>query len=414
VLRKQLATGYITAHGKTIVPFEPVQPWPAGSMTSSATDMAKFMIAQLQDGQYQGTSILSPATIKLMHSHQYSAAPGINGYDLGLYQENRNGLRIIGHGGDTIAFHTDLHLLLNQDVGVFMSFNSAGKAPNGSSEGVRTQLFRAFLDRYFPYTPSPRPTPDSAKRDAARVAGWYWSSRREDSGLRLLFMLGQAHVVAQPDGTITVSMLKDPSGALLHWREVGPLSYREVHGQTHLGFAANADGSIRWFVVGSMPVMVMQPVHGLQQHDWFVRLNSIAILVFVLALLVWIGGAIARKRFGRTLGLAPRQRALWVASRIGVIAQLGVVAGWLMLLTAFSKPLGIFHTDYGGWLVLLYSIGVLGIVGGIAIVLEAGWRIARGPGGVLCRLGETLLALCAIYGIWAIFAYGLVNFDMHF
>ncbi|MGH8146764.1 MAG: serine hydrolase domain-containing protein, partial [Rhodanobacteraceae bacterium] len=196
VLRGDLATGYITATGKTIVPFEPVQAWPAGSLTSSATDMARFMIMQLQNGQFDGASILPVATAKLMHSHQYSAAPGMNGYDLGFYQENRNGLRIIGHGGDTIAFHSDLHLLLDKDVGIFMSFNSAGKAPNGTAESVRTELFRAFLDRYFPYQPPVQATVAKPQRDAARVAGWYWSSRRENSALRLLFMLGQVHVAA--------------------------------------------------------------------------------------------------------------------------------------------------------------------------------------------------------------------------
>ncbi|MGH8191051.1 MAG: serine hydrolase [Rhodanobacteraceae bacterium] len=414
-LEAELATGYITATNKTIVPFEPVEPYPAGSFTSSATDMANFMVAQLQSGRFDDASILAPATVQRMHSHQYSAAPGMNGYDLGFYQENRNGLRIIGHAGDLVAFHADLHLLLDKDVGVFMAFNSAGKPPNGTSESVRTELFHAFLDRYFPYTPPAQTTVATAKRDAARVAGWYWSSRREDSALRLLFMLGQTQVVAQPDGTITVGMLKDPSGALLHWREVGPLAYREVNGPGHLRFVANRNGSIRWWISDLFPpVMVMQPVHGLEQHGWFALLTPIAIAVFVLTLLVWIGGAIVRRRFGRRLELAPRQFTLRLAARIGIILQLAVVVGWLLLLAAFSKPLALFHADFGGWLILLYVLGVLGIAGGIAIVLDAVWRISRGPGRWLCRASEAVLALCAIYDIWAILAYGLVNFNTHF
>ena len=411
-LRGDLATGYITATGETIVPFEPVQSWPAGSLASSATDMAKFMMAQLQDGQFNGASILPVATAKLMHSSQSRMAPGMNGYDLGFYQEDRNGLQIIGHGGDTIAFHSDLHLLLDKNVGIFMSFNSAGKAPNGSSEGVRTGLFRAFLDRYFAYTPPAQSTLATAKSDAERVAGWYWSSRREDSGFRLLFMLGQTQVAAQPDGTITVSMLRDPSGALKHWREVGPLTYREVNGQAQLRFVANPDGSIRWWISDDFgPVMVMQPVHGLEQHGWFALLTNIAIMVFVLTLLVWIGGAIVRRRFGRTLPFAPRQSSLRLASRIGVILQLAVVLGWLMLLLAFSQPLALFHADYDGSLLLLYALGVMAIIGALAIVGEVVWRIARGPGGWLVRIGEFVLGLCALYALWGIYAYGLANFS---
>ena len=414
-LRGDMATGYITATGKTIVPFEPIEPYPAGSFTSTATEMANFMIAQLQNGQFEGTSILPTATAQEMHSHQYSAAPGMNGFDLGFYQENRNGLKIIGHGGDTVAFHSDLHLLLDKDVGVFMSFNSAGKAPNGTAEAVRTSLFRAFLDRYFPYTVPKQPTVATAKPDATRVAGWYWGSRREDSALRLLYLLGQTQISALPNGDITVDALKDPSGAVKHWREIGPLTYQEVNGQSKLRFVANPDGSIRQWVTDDFPpVMLFQPMHGLLAHGTLMLLFQIAMAVFVLTLLVWIGGAIARRRFKRKLPFAPRQRTLRIASRIGVILQLGVVAGWLGLLMWFSKPLSLFHANFDTSLLLLYVLGVLAILGGIAIILDAAWRIARGPGGWLARISELLLGLCAVYGIWAIIACGLVNFNLHY
>lgn len=414
-LQGDMATGYITATGKTIVPFEPIEPYPAGSFTSTATEMANFMIAQLQNGQFDGTSILPTATAQEMHSHQYSAAPGMNGFDLGFYQENRNGLKIIGHGGDTVAFHSDLHLLLDKDVGVFMSFNSAGKAPNGTAEAVRTSLFRAFLDRYFPYSVPQEKTVATAKADAARVAGWYWGSRREDSALRLLYLLGQTQVSALPNGDITVDALKDPSGAVKHWREIGPLMYREVNGHSKLRFVANSDGSIRQWVTDDFPpVMLFQPMRGLLAHGTFMLLFQIAMAVFVLTLLVWVGGAIARRRFKRKLQFAQRQGTLWIASRIGVILQLGVVAGWLALLMWFSKPLSLFHANFDTPLLLLYVLGVLAILGGIAVILDAAWRIARGPGGWLARVGELVLGLCAVYGIWAIVACGLVNFNLHY
>ena len=414
-MKGDLATGYITASNKTTIPFEPIVPYPAGSFTSTATDMANFMIMQLQGGQFEGASILPPATVRMMHSPHYSAAPGMNGYDFGFYRENRNGLRIVGHGGDTEAFHSDLHLLLDKDIGIYMSFNSAGKAPNGTAEAVRTSLFRRFLDHYFPYTPATPPTAASAKRDAARVAGWYHASRREDSGLKLLFLLGQARVSALPDGDITVSMLKSPSGAVKHWREIGPLLYQQVDGQSRLRFVANPDGSIKWWVTDDFPpVELFQPVHGLVQHGWFAPLTEAAIAIYILTLLIWIGGAIARRHFRAKLVLTAGQFWLRLAARIGVILQLAVVAGWLALLAWFSQPMALFQGSFDGPLVLLYILGVLGILGGIAIILDALWRIVRGPGGLLCRASEIVLALCAIYGIWAIIAYGLVSFNLHY
>ncbi|MGH8112847.1 MAG: serine hydrolase domain-containing protein [Rhodanobacteraceae bacterium] len=415
-LRRNMAGGYTTASNAKAMPFEIVQAAPAGSFTSTAADMANFMIMQSQNGQFNGASILPASIVQLMHSHQYSAAPGMNGYDLGFYQENRNGLNIIGHGGDTDFFHSDLHLLLDKGVGLFISFNSAGKPPNGTAESVRTSLFHAFLDRFYPYTVPRQPTAATAKRDAARVSGWYWASRRENSGLRVLWLLGQVHVAALPNGEITISMLKEPNGALTHWREIGPLTYRAVNGQSRVRFVTNPDGSIRWWVTDDFPpIEVFQPVGGLEQHGWFALLTPIALAVFVLTLLVWIIGAIARRRFNRKLGLALYQSHLRLASRIGVILLLAVTVGWLGLLAWFSQPTSLMHS--GGlpaWLVVLFVLGVLGIIGAIATVGESVWRIARGPGGVLCRAGEALLALCAIYGIWVILAYGLANFNLHF
>ncbi|MGH8114851.1 MAG: serine hydrolase domain-containing protein, partial [Rhodanobacteraceae bacterium] len=220
-----MSVGYYSASNKKTIPFESVGIAPAGSMTSSGTDMARFMIAQLDDGQYNGASILSPAMIKLMHTPHSRMAPGMNGYDLGFYQENRNGLRIIGHAGDTVAFHSDLHLLLDKHVGLFMSFNSGGK--NGAVEKVRTELFRTFLNRYYPYTAPQQATVANPEHDAARVAGWYMGSRRIQSGLRLAYALTQSSVTANPDGTIQIAALTNLSGTPKTWREVGPMTWRE-------------------------------------------------------------------------------------------------------------------------------------------------------------------------------------------
>src|SRR5699024_2773539 len=150
-----------------------VDPAPAGAMSTTAMDMTRFMIAQLQNGRFGDARILKKKTAELMHSPQHTEAPGLNGYALGFYQENRNGQRIIGHGGDTMVFHTDLCLMLDVGTVDFMYFNSAGDA--GVAETVRSAIVRAFLGRDFLYTPPAQPTAPTAKADAARVAGWYKS-----------------------------------------------------------------------------------------------------------------------------------------------------------------------------------------------------------------------------------------------
>src|SRR5439155_883237 len=93
----------------------------------TAADISRFMIAHLQEGEFQGVRILRPETARLMHSRQFENLPGMNAMALGFYEETRNGHRIIGHGGDTQYFHSDLHLIPDVGVGFFISYNSSGK-----------------------------------------------------------------------------------------------------------------------------------------------------------------------------------------------------------------------------------------------------------------------------------------------
>ena len=122
-----MSNGYRLASGDAQA-FEVVNPYPAGSLSSSATDMAQFMIAHLQDGQLSGARILKPETARLMHSRLFALDDAANAMCYGFYEESRNGHRIIGHGGDTVYFHSDLHLVLDQKVGFFVSYNSGDAA----------------------------------------------------------------------------------------------------------------------------------------------------------------------------------------------------------------------------------------------------------------------------------------------
>jgi len=145
-LRPMMSNGYQLA-SKPPKAFEVVQAWPAGSVSTTATDMARFMIAHLQDGQLDDARILQPETARMMHSAQFAAVPPLNSMALGFYEETRNGQRIIGHAGDTICFHSDLHLIPAAGMGFFISYNSAGKG----QISPRTAVWEQFLDRYFPY-----------------------------------------------------------------------------------------------------------------------------------------------------------------------------------------------------------------------------------------------------------------------
>jgi CubicO group peptidase (beta-lactamase class C family) len=402
-----MATGYVDGKVK---PFEFVDTAPAGSSTSTGIDMSHFMLAYLNGGTYDGYALLEPATIKEMWTPQVPEEKGLPGFDLGFYQDDFNGLTIVGHGGDTVAFHSDLHLIPAKGVGFFVSFNSPGK--EGAVEDVRNNLFKAFLDRYYPYTPPNEATVSDPKKDAARVTGYYLSSRRVARALAFVYALGQSEVTANPDGTIEVSGLKDAAGNPFKWREVGPLRYRQVNGQSHLVFGTDADGNVNsWASDYVNMVSVEQRVRGLATLGALKTGIMLFVGVIVLSLLIRLGAWIARRRLKLSLGLSRNVNIIHAIARIGAVAFLVALIGWPMLL---SNEAAILSPSLPGNLLVLYVIGVIAVIGGLAMIAEAAIRVTRGPGGWLVRLGEIIVALAGLYGIWLFIHLQLVNFVTNF
>ena len=142
-----MSKGYEVASEEPHV-FEIVGPAPAGSMSSPAEDMAHFMIAHLQNGEYNGNRILRAETAEMMHNSPLTVLPPLNRMELGFFETNINGREVIAHLGDTQYFHTSLHLFLKEGVGFYVSFNSPGK--EGAAGGLRGALFEDFADRYLP------------------------------------------------------------------------------------------------------------------------------------------------------------------------------------------------------------------------------------------------------------------------
>jgi len=69
---------------------------PSREFLSNRRDMARFMLAHLQDGQFEGTRILRSDTVRLMHSRQFANVPDMNGMALGFYEEPEMATELLG------------------------------------------------------------------------------------------------------------------------------------------------------------------------------------------------------------------------------------------------------------------------------------------------------------------------------
>jgi len=405
-LKPLMSNGYKRASQKAET-FEFVEAFPAGSVSTSASDMANFMIAHLQNGQFGDKQILKPETAKLMHSLLFASDDRMNGMAHGFYEESRNGKRIIGHGGDTEFFHSDLHLILSENVGFFVSYNSAGKG----ELSPREILFESFLDRYFPYTPPFGAKVAAAKADAKQIAGFYKSSRRVDTNfLALTTFLGEPHVIANSDGTISVDPRKTPGGQLKKFEEISPFLYREVGGQDKIAFKKDASGN--WQFQLDWPFFIFQKV-GLSENKHF----NLGVLIFglgivVLTVLLWPVAALARKHYQKPLNCSDSDARLRLIVRVVCILFIVFAGGWLIAISGADSPNAI--NGLPPWIVLFGILGVLCTLGTIAVIVNA-LRSLRTPGRwIWTKLHDLLLALACLGLVWFAFTWNLMNFQVHF
>ena len=403
-LLAQMSKGYRAASGSP-KPFEVVGPAPAGSLTSSATDMARFMTAHLQGGQYGDARILRPETAALMHSRLYVLNPAANGMDYGFYEESRNGHRIIGHGGDTEVFHSSVHLIQDANLGFFVSYNSAGI---GKVE-ARGQLWSAFLDRYFADSPA-RHTLTTAKEDARSVAGSYLGSRRaEGSLLRAAAVLGEIVVTPAPDGTITTSLLKSANGKPMKLREDAPLVFRDVNGEDYLAFQRDRTGRME-LMYSPYPLFIFQRVGLGQDRKVLLPVVVVSLGLMVLTLLLWPVAALVRRHYRHPLELTPQQRRMRLAVKIVVALDILFVAGILAIVAYGFSNIAAFNGGLDKWIYLAQFIGVLGAVGIVVVLYDAikSW-LSKGR-TIWYKLNATILALACLGLLWFVFVANLLHF----
>jgi len=402
-----MSSGYRLGSGAS-QPFEIINPFPAGSLSSSATDMAQFMITHLQDGQLGNARILKPDTARLMHSRLFALDDGANAMCYGFYEESRNGHRIIGHAGDTIYFHSDLHLVLDKNVGFFISYNSAGR---GDSPG-RLNLWYAFLDRYFPYD-APATTSTTAKDDAKAAAGTYILSRRsENSFLKTASLIGEFKVSPVGDGDIEIPQLTGANGKPKRWQAVGPMTFVERGGQDKLIFKLDQNGHMQMIL--SYPFFIGQRVGMLENGKLILTVLGISLGLMLLTLVLWPVSWFVRRHFGHRLEWSSRDVLLRILVRVVFLFDIIFIAALVSLTVYGLEHLEVFSDRGTIWFRLIQIVGLVGAIGTVAVFINAVVTWLSKNRSIWMKLQATILLLISLGVLWFAFAGNLLHFSSNY
>jgi CubicO group peptidase (beta-lactamase class C family) len=415
-LPERFRAGLSKAYSVASLPGKPIEiigPAPAGSLTLTGADMAHFMVAHLQNGRYGEVQILKPETAEYMHTTALTILPRVNRMVLGFYEDNYDGHRVIAHGGDTQWFHSDLHLFIDDGVGLFVAFNSVGK--DGAVQPVRSKLFHEFADRYFPgATAQGSVDQQTAAEHAHMIAGGYTVSRRvETSFASLLYLFGETKVSENPDGTISVSAVLSPSGVPGKWREIAPFIWREEGGKDLLSGKV-AGGRVTRFSFGEVsPFEMYDRTSGWKSPSWLVPLLVGSLVALVLNSLAWPVSALTRRHYRVAYGLSKPEASAHRLVRIAGLVAAVLFLAWIATIFSMVSVLDLI-SKLGGLVVVLRILSPLVFVGGAAVGVWWAWIVFGGQRRWFAKVWAGVLAAALLVLLWVAVEFHLIAFHSGF
>lgn len=383
-LKDIMATGYKREMGAyKAKPFEIIASFgPAGSLSSTASDMAKFMLAFLGNGSLNGAQILKPETVDLTLSRLFAHDERLASMAHGFYENSVNGHHLVGHGGDTTLFHSNLMLDRDENLGIYVSYMGiqGGKA--------RGELIQLFYDHYFPDPLQKLTAPDGFTERASRYAGTYKMWRHNQSTLeKAAALAGGLAVAPTPDDTLVISGFGEPR----QFVEIGKNLFRQIDGRMIIAFGEDENGNVRDLYIDGIPFLAASRAPGVETGVFKSLLPLASLLLFIT---VWTGWAYRRKEYKAMHG----GELTAIRASLGMSAlNLIFVISMLVILTVYQDTI-IFDIPtalrVALWLPDLASIAAIVVLWFAVQAWRNGyWRTGR-------RVHYTLVALGGTFMMW--------------
>jgi CubicO group peptidase (beta-lactamase class C family) len=412
-LRTHASVGYTYVDGAfQIFPAYVAQPAliPSGMLQASVTDVARFMIAHLQGGFYGDAStemrILEETTAQQMHTTQYTPDPRFLGIAYGFFDFSQNGQRTIGHRGVARPMNSLLLLLPDQNLGVFVTYNSAG---GGYLADPHSGLQNAFFDHYYPASAV---APVQPAADFTEQAGRFVGSYRQTafpytSFLKVAGLMGgmTAEISESADGTL---LLTYPDyGLELGFVEAEPLYFRQVDGPFSLAFREDEQGRITRMFLDPINFTAFDKLNWYETPGFNMSLLLVCILAFLSMILVASIRLIRDRRLSGDRKPASRGAgvAYWIILGISLLNLLIVAVIWWGAMGGMPNEL----LDPPLIIKIALGLGVVSAVltAGALVYTVLAWKDSYW--GVAGRAYYTLVTVAAVAFVWFLNYWNLLG-----
>ncbi|MGS2646711.1 serine hydrolase [Streptosporangium sp. LJ11] len=356
---------------------------PDGSISATANDMARFMIAHLENGP-----ILDEPTARLMHQRSFAADPRIDGYAHGFKEQTVNGHRVIMHDGSWEGFQSALLLVPDADIGLFVSTNGMGGID------TVTELIPAFFNRFLP---GDRAAPSGPPGKAATpVAGFYKPARTVESTIeKVLTLTGSSRLRVEDGGKLAFKGMT--------WSPLAPGLYQQDGGSQRLAFVTNGAGVT--YAATDGPAYELIP--------WWDTppANLIVVLVFVVTALTAVLGLPSAAVLRRLRRRPAQTSRAWRAGRLlaGLAGTVGLVFVVMFALTLTGDTSILYGVPTTLRVLLLLPPLFLALTIAAIATTVIGWR--HRPIGILARGHQVTLLAGMLALVWFCIHWNLLGWQ---
>ncbi|MCT4593323.1 MAG: beta-lactamase family protein [Anaeromicrobium sp.] len=325
---------------------------PIGAISTSSEDISKFMIMHLQNGRYEDKVILKEDTAKLMHKTHFPNDKRLPGICLGFIEWKRNHKRIIWHSGGTALFRTLCMLIPEENVGVFISYNS----PN--SDKARSEFRQKFLDRYYPYNVEKVKPLENHKERAKNYEGYFKEGRTAKfNSDKLIFALSRMEkVIPNDEGTLTFRGRK--------YIEVDSLVFYEVNGQGKLIFQEDENENIKYLFQDFEPHEAYMKIKWYENPQLSMIIFSLCMIIFLTTLITKFLQNILWKKNEKHRNDRKIEKLILLISMFHLLFPIGGVLGFVMEIWINSRVMTT------GAIPLLFKLSLLPpVISGIITII---------------------------------------------
>ncbi len=396
----RLATPYLYRDGVyEVFPPDYWHDYPAASLMTTATDMAKFMIAHLQGGRYGAARILRRESADAMHRRQFTNHPGLPGIGLCFIESEYKGQRMLEHGGWVAGFKTLTALVPAHDAGFFLSYNIEYAGPGSLHYALAKEVQKGIIDHYYAAGWKVPAATAVVPGQSAHLEGSYRTNRVARKELtKFGVFMSDLHVRAGRKGDIMVGDDRYvPMGRLLYMKE---------DGSDRVAFRENAQGQITHLFKGSSPIVAWDRLKWHETSAFHSMLLGFCGIVFLAAFVT----AVAVHFNRRKKGFRAENTVRWSWRIMALIGFLNLATLVIMVLLLLNSA----HISFGWALPTglreLLAVPMITAALSIALVVLTALMWLKKKGGKLDRIFACAVCVAAVAFVYFIQYWNLLGF----